>query len=81
MSMRKETQSSFKEKRKVYSLCVIHLTTASSQGDQAVNGWNGGRQSKKCKRNGNRNKTFFHVSPIGAKLLNAFAQGGRMWSL
>lgn len=74
--MNKEKQSSFKEMKKVYSLCIIYPTPAS-QGIQAVNVWNGRKQSKKCKRNGN--KVFFHVLATGSKLLNMFSQDGRMW--
>lgn len=76
--MNKERQSSFKEIKKVYSLCIIHPTTAS-QGNQAVNVWNVRKQSKKYKRNGN--KVFFHVLATGTKLLNMFAQDGRMWDM
>lgn len=76
--MNKERQSSFKEIKKVYSLCIIHPTTAS-QGNQAVNVCNGRKQSKKYKRNGN--KVFFNVLATGTKLLNTFAQDGRMWDM
>lgn len=79
--MGKKKPKFIQREEKVYSLCIIHPTTASPQGDQAVNGWNGKVKIKKCNRNGNRNQAGFHVSPTGAKLLNVFAQSEKMWSL
>lgn len=79
VSVSKERQSSLTEIKKVYSLCIIHPTTVSSQGSRAVNVWNEGKQRKKCNRNGN--KVFFHVLAAGTKLLNTFAQDGRMWDM